>query len=520
MCFGWIALGYTGGACAFHAEDSATAAREYALSLQLNDTRQTIHSFGASDCWTAKFIGTWADEAKKNRIADLLFSMDTLANGRPIGIGLSLWRFNIGAGSFEQGVASGIRTDWRREECFLNADGSYDWKKQQGQQWFLNAARERGVKYTLGFSIAPPVHLARNGKAFNPGGNSLNILPGKMDDYARFLAEVAVHFDFDYLSPVNEPQWDWEGKGKGATQEGSPAQNEEISRLVKSLSRQLASSGARTAIVVGEAGEWDYLYEKNEDGRGEQVNAFFSPASAHYIGDLPHVLNVISGHSYWTTCPDSRLREVRQRVADAVESVNPSPEVWQTEFGILGNICGRYSGPPRNTTMDYGLYVAKVIHHDLTVAGVSSWQWWLGINPYDYSDGLVYINDPTGRISPANSKKDGIVLESKQLWVLGNYSRFIRPGMQRVAAAIAGPDAPEDLLVSAYRREKDSKLVVVIVNESKEARRLRLPDVMKIASPYRVYTTDAQRDLEKTTGVSRDLTLNPRSVTTLLATYD
>src|SRR5690606_39927671 len=82
--------------------------------------------------------------------------MDTLADGSPEGIGLSLWRFNIGAGSFEQGVASGIRTDWRREECFLNADGSYDWKKQQGQQWFLNAARERGVKYTLGFSIAPP----------------------------------------------------------------------------------------------------------------------------------------------------------------------------------------------------------------------------------------------------------------------------------------------------------------------------------------------------------------------------
>src|SRR5690606_18413605 len=71
----------------------------------LND-KQTIHSFGASDCWTAKFIGKWADIEKKNRVADLLFSTDTLSDGSPKGIGLSLWRFNIGGGSFEQGAAS------------------------------------------------------------------------------------------------------------------------------------------------------------------------------------------------------------------------------------------------------------------------------------------------------------------------------------------------------------------------------------------------------------------------------
>src|SRR3546814_4374912 len=88
--------------------------------------------------------------------------------------------------------------------------------------------------------------------------------------------------------------------------------------------------------------------------------------------------------------------------------------VWQTEFGILGDICGRYSGSRRNTEMDYGLYVARVIHHDLTVAEVSSWQWWLAVNPYDYSDGLVYINDSEGNIRPGNVKEDGIVMESKQ----------------------------------------------------------------------------------------------------------
>ena len=494
----------------------------WTIVLDTADTRQTIHSFGASDCWTAKFIGNWANEEKKNRIADLLFSMDTSASGSPKGIGLSLWRFNIGAGSFEQGAASGIRTDWRREECFMNADGLYDWGKQEGQQWFLEAARKRGVSYTLGFSIAPPVHMARNGKAYSSGGNSLNIQPGKLDEYAAFLAKAAMHFDFDYLSPVNEPQWDWTAKRNGATQEGSPAQNSEISELVKLLSKELSSAGGETEVVVAEAGQWDYLYGKNEDGRGGQVREFFSPASPNYIGNLPGVLNVISGHSYWTTCPDSTLTSVRQLVADEAASVESSPEIWQTEFGILGNICNQYSGSPRNTGIDYGLYVAKVIHHDLTVAGVSSWQWWLAINPYDYSDGLVYINDPLGNINPENSKKDGIVLESKQLWAMGNFSRFIRPGMQRIAVSFAEQPAPgkggsdlDGLMVSAYKDSVGKKLIIVLVNETPEEKTLRLPEI--ISGSVQAFTTDDQRNLEKSVITEDKYTVGPRSVVTLVA---
>src|SRR5690606_8127007 len=46
------------------------------ISIVINpsDEKQTIHSFGASDCWTAKFIGKWADVEKKRHVADLLFS--------------------------------------------------------------------------------------------------------------------------------------------------------------------------------------------------------------------------------------------------------------------------------------------------------------------------------------------------------------------------------------------------------------------------------------------------------------
>ncbi len=58
--------------------------------------------FSASDAWSMQFIGLWPEE-KQNQVADWLFSTENDANGQPKGIGLSLWRFNVGAGSAEQG---------------------------------------------------------------------------------------------------------------------------------------------------------------------------------------------------------------------------------------------------------------------------------------------------------------------------------------------------------------------------------------------------------------------------------
>ncbi|RYE28824.1 MAG: hypothetical protein EOP48_33125, partial [Sphingobacteriales bacterium] len=124
------------------------------IRINIDDEKQTIEHFGASDCWSTKYVGNWANIQKKNQIADYLFTMDTLSSGQPKGIGLSLWRFNIGAGSLEQGSSSGIADEWRREECFLSPDGTYDWNKQSGQQWFLDAAKQRGINNFIAFSVA------------------------------------------------------------------------------------------------------------------------------------------------------------------------------------------------------------------------------------------------------------------------------------------------------------------------------------------------------------------------------
>lgn len=497
---------------------------DQSVTVDLRQEFQTIHSFGASDCWSAKFIGNRRDEAKKSQIADLLFSLDTLASGQPKGIGLSLWRMNIGAGSHEQGDSSHITDEWRREECFLDSRGRYDWTKQVGNQWFLRAARQRGVRYTLGFTNSAPVHMTRNGRAFSAGGRAFNLKPAAMDSFADFLVTVADHFKLDYLSPINEPQWDWTADKKGrAKQEGSPAENADIAAVTRLLSTKLAAKKAQTTVLTGETAQLNYLYEKAETRRGNQLSYFFASNEALPLIKLPNVEPIWAYHSYFTTCPDSLLVAVRQKVAQHVKSVG-SPMLWQSEFGVLGDICGRYNGGPRHTGMDYGLYVAKVLHNDLTIANVTSWQWWLAINPYDYSDGLVYINGPDGaHKNHDNARQDGQVVDSKQLWAFGNYARFVRPGMKRVAVRMAGGDAVAEAgqcMVSAYKDTNRKQIVLVCINMTPNATTLPLSGLKIRNGHFACYTTTETKTLAKSIVPAGQIQMEPKSVVTLVGRYE
>jgi len=500
---------------------------EVKIIINLRDEKQTISSFGASDCWTTKFVGKWANSTKKNQIADYLFSMDNDANGNPKGIGLSLWRFNIGAGSFEQGVASGIPDEYRREECFLNTDGTYDWTKQAGQQWFLAAAKSRGVQSFLGFSVSPPVQFTINNKAFGLADSRLNLKADKQGAFADFLVAVAKHFQstgiaFNFISPFNEPQWNW---GKTPSQEGTGATNNDIAQFVRVLGPKLQSAGVSAKIAIGEANQWNSLDANNGDTRGDQINQFFNASSSNYIGDVPALEHLLSAHSYFTTCPGSALVNYRQNAAKKRNAIAPSLQLWQTEFGILGDICGQANGYPRNLSIDYGLYIAKVVHCDLTIANVNSWQWWLAVNTYNYSDGLVYINDPAGGYDLNAMKRDGIIIDSKQLWCLGNFSRFIRPGMIRVDAGISDITDPvvasDSQMVSAYKNTATKQFVIVIINTSGREKRYTLDtNAIKLANTnIDVFTTSASKNLQKSTITTNKLALEGRSVTTLTGTY-
>jgi hypothetical protein len=439
--------------CAKQSTEPTPSPSEKQVTINLNDRRQTIRNFGASDAWCIQHIAGWPDE-KRNQVADWLFSLEKDANGKPKGIGLSLWRFNIGAGSTPQG---NISDEWRSTEGFLTNDHGYDWSKQQNQRWFLSAAKQRGVQKLLGFTNSPPVQLTKNGKAFSSNGEEANIAPENYKAFAKFLVDVTNHLKengtpLDYLSPFNEPQWDWTGNG----QEGSPYRNSEVFAITKILDSTLTAHNLETKIQIAEAGKLNYLYEKaDKPTRGEQIRTFFNQSSSLYLGDFPHVDHVISGHSYFTSAPAATLKSVREKVAASISEASVPIEFWQSEYCILGDQ-EEVKASGKDTGMAPALYVARIIHHDLAAANASAWHWWLSVSVYDYKDGLIYAE---------KKKTDGEIEDSKLLWALGNFSRFIRPGSLRLGlSSELNLNDADGLMFSSYLNSADNEVVTVIVN--------------------------------------------------------
>jgi O-glycosyl hydrolase len=477
--------------------------KEATININLSKTYQTISNFGASDAWSCQFVGNWPDD-KRNKIADLLFSHDTYADGSPRGIGLSLWRFNIGAGSTQQADQSGIKDEWRRAESFLNEDGSYNWQNQAGQVWFLKAAKKRGVSQFLGFNNSPPVQFTINGKAYTSGGK-VNIAADKYDAFAAYLARIVKGVEqvsqvkFDYISPVNEPQWDWSDGG----QEGCPYNNAEMAGLIRSISKEFVSNKISSKILVGEAGSINYLFTVGDKpGKGLQIKDFFESGSTNHIGNLPGVSKTIAGHSYFTTSPITSAIKARKVLADSLAAIK-GLDFWQSEYCILGDNSGEIDGNKRDLGIDAALYLASVIHTDLTAANASAWQWWTAISAYDYKDGLIYID---------KNKTDGNFYASKMLWAMGNYSRFIKPGSVRVDAGISST-ADKPLLVSAFKNGRNFALVVVNPNSDNVTAMINTGDAkVQFTSSY---ITSQANELKagKTTGTKN--VIPARSIITL-----
>jgi hypothetical protein len=436
-------------------------------------------------------------------MADWLFSMDTLGDGSPKGIGLSLWRTNIGAGSTQQGEQSGIRDEWRRAAAPA-VDGGTESAEVKAQLWFMQAARSRGVQQFLGFYNSPPVQLTRNGKAF--ATNKVTNIDST--NYAGFAAQAvkavqhiksATGITLDYLSPINEPQWDWSDGG----QEGSPYYNREISGVFKAMHTAFKSNGITTKLLVGEAGSHKYMLPGSDrPGKDDQVKAFFQNNPDTYLGNLNTISRTIASHSYFTTSPAADAIALRKSVAAQVAGVK-GLEFWQSEYCILGDNAGEIDGNKKDTGITAALYVAGVVHKDLVYANAAAWQWWIAISSYDYKDGLIYVD---------HKKEDGDYSDSKMLWALGNYSRFVRPGMQRIEAAVNG-----NVQVSAFAGKKE--LVFVLVNNGNEAQQVSLVNARSgkaAAQPVTTYTTSAAGKLLKGSATAQNTTIPAKSIVTVI----
>lgn len=490
----------------------ACLAQEF--TIDVSQPRQTIRHFGASDAWSMQFIGLWDNEAEQQKIADWLFSTQNDEQGKPRGIGLSVWRFNLGAGSAEQGKDSQIQPG-TRTECFLTKDGTYDWSKQAGQRKFLRMAKERGVPHFLAFLNSAPVYFTQNGLATNTGrGGTINLKDDCYDDFARFMATAVKGVEehdgihFDYLCPVNEPDghWNW----LGPKQEGSPATNREIARLVRETGKEFKKQHLTTQILVDESSDLRCLLATHETNweRGYQIRTFFSKDSTKtYLGNVPNVPKLMVGHSYWTNTPVPYMREIREQLRDTIAKYGL--KFWQTELCIMGNDEEIGGGGGYDFTMKTALYVARVIHHDLVFADAESWSWWRSVGE-DYKDGLI-------RVFTNDHMKSGYAVDSRLMWALGNYSRFVRPGAVRYEVSSSAQFDPYGVMCSAYRNA-DGKWVAVVINYSKALQNFSLRLSEGAQRQWQMYrTSDVSGETLKPVGLFGQQTLlPPQSITTFV----
>ncbi|GBU06806.1 xylanase [Bacteroidales bacterium] len=480
------------------------------IRIDASQKYQTIEGFAASDCWTAEFVGKYWHEAPKKSIAKYLFSQKFQADGSPEGIGLSMWRFNLGGGSSEQGDASDIEDIARRGGCFLDSSGlHYDWSKQAGQQWFLQEAKAYGCESLVAFSNSPLVHYSRNGKAYATGDGKANIKEQHYGDFAEYLATVMQHFKqktlaFKFLSPVNEPQYDW----NISEQEGSPWTNEEIKQLITELDLSIQKRELDTKILIAEAGSWNSLIKK-EGRASNQIFDFFDKRGVNYIADLPSLAPIIGAHSYWTHGSNLQLRDTRLDVWTAAKKQNL--KVYQTEWSMLGDAPQQMAFATSYddaSYMDIALFMGKIIHSDLAFAQASSWSYWtsMGMELWGHKNRFLLLAlEPGG--NPYNPiALSGIVRDRSTLWALGNYSFFLRPGFQRIK--LIGADDLNGLMGTAYLSPDSSKLVAVYVNMANESKKIttQLDNFNGYeALNNKIYLTNKSYNLKKINGTGSEI---------------
>ncbi|MFC0877747.1 glycoside hydrolase [Saccharicrinis sp. FJH2] len=487
-----------------------TAGSQIDLTVDLSAKNQTIQNFGSSDAWNTERIGKYWPIEKKEKLAELLFSTDTDSYGNPRGIGLSAWRFNIGAGTAEQGTASRISVESRRTEGFLNADGNgYNWDKQIGQQWFLQKANQYDVHHLIGWQNSPPVAYTQNHLGFRDYGTAMATIlkPEYFDDYAGFLADVCDHFSkegihFDYISPLNEPQWGWAPTTSGGTvtQEGTPWTNEEIFDVVAEIDKEFTSRSISSNIIITEAGS----VERMVGGAGHadnQLNKFWNTNSQLSLLEKASFSDIATYHSYFTDYGSS-LIDLRNEIFQKSQALNSKPILWQTEYSLLDNGY-RYGYPAgiKLTEMECALSLARVIMADLNIANVSAWQWWTTF------DEVKFDGESRFGLIEALTKKDdsdGNYHLTKLFYTFGSFSHFIRPGMTRVGFTrsdnISVEESFNNVVFSIFTNAEINKLVLVAANFTKDARvvSLSLKNIeQKGLKNPKLFLTDEYANLEK-----------------------
>ena len=270
--------------------------------------------------------------------------------------------------------------------------------------------------------------------------------PAHYQDYADLLADYVLGFAGKMGAPLaalslqNEPNYQ-------APYESADWSAEQFHDFLGVLRREFEKKGVFSALP-------DFTIMAPEAANFEEDLILPSLADANTAS----LIGIVGVHQYefgpWNA--------VSYAPPPLLNSISAGKKVWVTEWSTSA-----FQG---KTALETALLLAGLIQADVTKANVSAYvHWWY--------DDLV----------------DGTGAPNKNLWAIGQFSRFVRPGFSRVQA----PDrVDEDLLLAAFKDPAGQELTLVAINRSSSDRTFAIELDSGRLGPVSSYRTSASEDFE------------------------
>jgi glucuronoarabinoxylan endo-1,4-beta-xylanase len=315
----------------------------------------------------------------------------------------------------------------------------------------------------IGSAWTPPANCKDNNST-QKGGHLLSTC---VDSWSTSIANFAKAQGLYAMSAANEPDFASCGASIGPPCNGdydsAVYTANEMVTFVKALGPKLKAVGVK--LIAPEPSEWIHLWS-NTSATGSTVANHpnsSDPLKCGCFGNTPTTSGCAStctqgnGYDYghwlakdsaaWSAVDIIGTHEYDTQKAEPwpadVDGGKPSKEVWETE--VSGVRYWPEEGP--SSDIKNGVAVAGWIHSALTVGQASAWlYWWYQASGSNDNEGLVL---------------QGSTALTKRCYTLGNYSKFVRPGYQRVDVTGA---IPMGVLISAYVNPMDGTAVVVAIN--------------------------------------------------------
>jgi len=197
----------------------------------------------------------------------------------------------------------------------------------------------------------------------------------------------------------------------------------------------------------------------------------------------------------------------------------PEKKLWMTETTGAqwnGNDWHTYGWTADLTEHQKAILAARYIHTTFVDAEANAFLWWgliyslapgserdANVQQKHRDEGLVLVCAPADQVGDYQT----FIERTKKFYTFSQYSQFIQPGYQRIDIKPAS-----GLHASAYVNEESTRLVVVVINDSAETKKLSF----QVDVGYHLVSTHQTDKVRNCEEIADDVFFEPQSVRTVV----